>query len=251
MTGASETERFDKREAGKGSVLVVGVYLLNRTNKIRYIMERLSSSSQWNVVQKWAALGSGDLESDIQARTFMKEEALLPKFTVLNRLINSENLDAHEFVLVCDDDISFPHGFLDAYLDRVLRYNFSLAQPARTLDSYIDHYFVAQMGGLEARWTRFVEIGPFFSIRRDAYERTLPFDESSPMGWGYDFIWPCIIEELGLRMGIIDATPVQHSMRKPVENYNYDDTVKVMEEFLSDKKHLSLNEACRILESYA
>jgi hypothetical protein len=213
-------------------------------------MESLDSNTRWNVTQKWAALGGGDLEPGIQARTFMKEEKFLPKFTVLNRLLDSENLGAHEFVLVCDDDISFPPGFLDTYLDLVLRYDFSLAQPARTLNSYIDHYFVAQMEGIEARRTRFVEIGPFFSIRRDAYNHILPFDESSPMGWGYDFFWPCVIEESGLKMGIIDATPVEHRMRKPVENYNYDHTRRMMEEFLSDKKYLSLNEAFRIMESY-
>ena len=214
-------------------------------------MDAMDASTRWDVTQKWAAIGSGNLEPDIQSRTFMQEEKLVPKFMILNRLIHDENLDAYEFVLICDDDVSFSPVFLDDYLDLTLKYDFSLAQPARTLNSYIDHYFVAQMGGLEARQTRFVEIGPVFSIRRSAYSCLLPFDESSPMGWGYDFRWPCVIEDAGLRMGIIDATPVEHSMRKPVANYNYDQTVKVMKEFLSGKKYLSANEAFRIMESYA
>jgi len=104
---------------------------------------------------------------------------------------------------------------------------------------------------LEARRTRFVEIGPLFSVRRDVYPVIFPFDESTYMGWGYDFVWPCLMEKLKKRMGIVDATPVEHSMRKSVKNYKYDDAKKTMEQYLSKNPHLSREEAFRILESYS
>jgi len=155
------------------------------------------------------------------------------------------------WVYLCDDDILLPNDFLDEFLFLQEKYDFAVAQPARTHNSYIDHQFVEQLDGLTARRTHFVEIGPLISIRRDVFSVLFPFDESSSMGWGYDFVWPHVIEKIGLRMGIVDATPVDHSMRMPMKNYDYDEANKSLEAFFSKNLHLSKSEAFRILESYA
>ena len=240
----------DSSQALKNSVLVVGAYLLNRPNNIEHIVHNLHNSQNWNVVQKWVALGEGDIPKALSHLTALQQKDFVPKFILMNRLMHDEVLKRYEFVVVCDDDITLPDGFLDTYLGLQNRFDFSLAQPARTHTSYIDHQFVGQLLGIKGRWTRFVEIGPLFSMRQDIFQEFIPFDEESPMGWGYDFVWPCIIEKIGCRMGIIDATPVEHSMRKPVDNYEYDDSVQTMEKFISQRPHLSLLEAFRILESY-
>src|SRR5439155_5541514 len=119
-----------------------------------------------------------------------------------------------------DDDIALPRGFLDAFLGLQGRTGLALAQPARTHDSYYDHPIVERQLGVQARRTRFVEIGPLVSMRRDAAALLLPFDERSPMGWGYDNLWPLILGRHGLGMGIIDATPVNHGLRKPTAEYD-------------------------------
>jgi hypothetical protein len=240
----------DSSQALNGSVLVVGAYLLNKPNDIEHIVQNLHNSQKWKVVQKWVALGEGDVPQTLSKLTEFQQKDFAPKFALINRLMHDEELKRYEFVVVCDDDITLPDGFLDTYLDLENRFDLSLAQPARTHTSYIDHCFVGQLLGIRGRRTRFVEIGPLFSIRRDIFQEFIPFDEESPMGWGYDFVWPCIIEKMGRRMGIIDATPVEHSMRKPVDNYEYDDSVQTMERFISQRPHLSLLEAFRILESY-
>ena len=49
-------------------------------------------------------------------------------------------------------------------------------------------------------------------MRRDAAALLLPFDEACGMGWGLDLIVK--IEQAGLKMGIIDATPVTHALRR-------------------------------------
>jgi hypothetical protein len=139
---------------------------------------------------------------------------------------------------------------VDRYLALVERHDLALAQPARTHESYIDHAIVERLDGLAARQTRFVEIGPLFSIRADAASRLLPFDEASAMGWGYDFVWPVVIEGAGLRMGIVDATPVAHDLRKPVANYDYSTARGQMEAFLAAHPHLSKAEAFSIVEAY-
>jgi hypothetical protein len=231
--------------------LILGVYLSAQENNIEHIVKEFSSSRKWDVKQKWAAVGGVARTQAVNNATSFLLEEIMPKFIVLNRLLANEILGDYDFVLISDDDISLPDNFLDNYLDLVLRYGFALAQPARTHQSYIDHHFVAQMEGLVARRTRFVEIGPLISIRRDFFSILLPFDETSPMGWGYDFVWPCLVEERGLRMGIIDATPVEHSLRKPVAYYSYKDASGTMEAFLSGKDHLSRGEAYTIIESFA
>lgn len=235
----------------KGSILVTGVYLSNQENNIKNIIEEFRKSSEWSITQKWNSIAGVADELPVREVTVQNFEWGSPKFIVLNRLLSTEPLDSYDFIIISDDDISLPSDFLDRYLSIVVNHDFAIAQPARTHSSYIDHHFVGQLSGLEARRTRFVEIGPLFSVRRDVYPVIFPFDENVYMGWGYDFVWPCLMEKLNKRMGIVDATPVEHSMRKPVKNYTYDDAKKSMEQYLSRNPHLSKDDAFTILESYS
>jgi hypothetical protein len=132
----------------------------------------------------------------------------------------------------------------------VNHYDFALAQPARTHDSYTDHPFVEQLDGLTARQTRFVEVGPLFSMRRDIASLLVPFDQRSPMGWGYDLAWPCVAEGAGLRMGIVDAVPVSHSLRKPVSHYEHARTDEARTHYLAQVPHLDFEDAFFVRESY-
>jgi glycosyltransferase involved in cell wall biosynthesis len=243
------------RQGGNGgrrcSVLVAGVYLANQENVIEHIIDHMKRSKYHTVTQRWAALFGEAPSEEVKAVTAFGSMEAVPKFVMLNRILSGEALERYDYVVLCDDDVLLPTDFLDAFLFLQEKYDFAVAQPARTHNSYIDHPFVERFDGLNARRTRFVEIGPLVSIRRDAFSALLPFDESSYMGWGYDFVWPCIIENMGLRMGIIDAAPIDHSIRSPVENYNYDEANKSQEAYLSKNPHLSKDEAFRILESYA
>jgi hypothetical protein len=231
--------------------MIIGVYLLDKPSHIRPIKRDLGRSSRWEVEQRWVGLGTGAVPDEIADITFRKVIPPGMKFMILNQLIAETNIDTFEFVIVCDDDINFPDCFLDRYLELVVRYDFSLAQPARTHDSFIDHSFVEQLDGLVARWTRFVEIGPLFSVHRRAFPLIFPFDEASPMGWGYDFVWPQIIGNAGLKMGIVDAVPIAHSLRKPVLYYQHAEASRQMKEFLARRTSLSPDEAFFIIESYA
>ena len=71
------------------------------------------------------------------------------------------------------------------------------------------------------------------------------------MGWGYDFVWPCVAQAHGLRLGIVDAVPVAHSLRKPVAHYDYAAVKGEMENFLRERAHLTKADAFQIVESYA
>ena len=231
-------------------VLVAGIVLAQAENLAQSIIENFAGSREWDVDQKWVSIGEGNdrLQDSVIAEVLSKAE---PKFTILNRILAGAPLPAYDYAIVVDDDIELPHNFIDRYLALADRYDLALAQPARTHDSYIDHPFVEQLDGIVARQTRFVEIGPLFSIRADAFPLLLPFDLTSPMGWGYDLAWPVTMAAAGLKSGIIDALPVSHNLRKPVSSYDREDVVRQMSSYRANHEHLKPEEAFFIIESFS
>lgn len=234
----------------RGRVLVAGVYLVDRENHAADIAAELARSREWEVEQRWIALGESPVPDALAPVTAWRQPTRAGKFVLLNRLLAEVAAERFDLVLFADDDIVLPPAFLDRYLELVSRHDLALAQPARTHDSYTDNWIVERLDGLAARRTRFVEIGPLFSIRRDALPLLTPFDETSPMGWGYDFVWPVVIEQGGLRMGIVDATPVAHKLRKPVAFYDDRDAAVAARVYLAEHRHLSRHDAFSIVESY-
>lgn len=234
-----------------GRVLVVGAYLNGKPNYAEVLSAELSAAPGLSVDLCWAAIGGGSrLPEALAAATALHLHQPVPKFQLINRLLRHFKLGDYDALLVIDDDIELPAYFLPQYLALQAKHGFGLAQPARTHDSYIDHYFVAQLMGIEARRTRFVEIGPLFSISRTAFDVLLPFDEEAPMGWGLDFVWPLLLEQAGLSQGIIDATPVRHALRKPVTHYDYDTTNSDMKGYLDSRPHLRADDAFIALETF-
>jgi hypothetical protein len=244
---------FDAGKAGgaKNNVLVIGVYLANQENAIEHLVEELGRSRNYIISQRWAALGGNPPSEEVDAVTVLKIDEFIPKNVLLNRLVAEVELDRYDYVIVCDDDIILPENFTDIFLGLQSRFDFAAAQPARTHNSYIDHFFVEVLDGLLARRTKFVEIGPLVSFRGDLLSAILPFDEKTPMGWGFDFVLPYIAEKKGLRVGIVDAAPVDHSMRKPMHNYRYEEAKKAMDDYLASHPHFSRDEAFTILEAFA
>lgn len=233
-----------------GRVLVLGVYLVDKLNLAAEISAELSRSTRWQVEQRWVALGRSPVPPGLAPVTSWSTGQPTPKFEIMNRLLESVKGEPFDYLLVSDDDITLSAGFLDDYLALVERHDLALAQPARTHGSYIDHHFVERLDGLDARWTRFVEIGPLFSMRRDAAALLTPFDLSTPMGWGYDFTWPVEMEAAGLRTGIVDATPVDHSIRKPVAHYDHGTADRAMKAYLAAHQHLDRDRAFTILRAF-
>ena len=223
----------------KRKVLAIGIYLSDEDNHAVKISDELKSASAWQVDFFWGAIGNPPPANRLESVTRVTSKQKVDKFELLNRLLADLNLDDYEYLLVTDDDIELPNGFVDAYLELVERRGFHLAQPARTHESYSSHYFVAQLVGVESRRTRFVEIGPLFSLHRNAFRLLLPFDEEAPMGWGLDFLWPKQLEEAGLSLGIVDQIPLGHTLRKPTAFYDYDRTSVLMQKFLKEREHLT------------
>ena len=229
-------------------VLCAGIYLADRENTAEHITRVFSRSQRVDLVQRWLALTGGQGgRTDIPGTVGVVPEPT-PKLTLINRLLT--DVSAFDWVILCDDDIEVADGFVDALIAMAKRFDFALCQPARTHDSYVSHCFVARLSGLLARQTRFVEIGPLVCVRADAAPLLFPFNENCRMGWGLDFVWPVIIENAGLRMGIIDSVPVAHRMRKPITNYRHEDAHREMAWTLAANRHLTHQDAFQIVESF-
>lgn len=231
-------------------ILALGVYLSDRPNTADHVAQELSESTQHHVTQRWARIGMAKGSAAIESATALSSAAPKPKFEILNQLLEGVRLEDFDLLLVVDDDIVLPRRFVDALVYAQQKCDFSLCQPARTTNSWIDHPIVAQRRGLLGRQTRFVEIGPVFSVRSDLFDALIPFDDTSPMGWGLDFVWPVQLERIGRKMGIIDAVPVSHCLRKPAANYDKMQAMEQFHVFLKNRQHLSSDEAFTVLASF-
>jgi hypothetical protein len=228
--------------------LVLGVYLAGRPNTAEHIAATLARSRDLEVRQQWVALGGEPPNGELGSVTALTVSEPTPKYSLLNRLLAEEDLDDFDFVLTTDDDIVLPNGFLDLFLGVQTGLGFDLAQPARTLNSFVDHPIVLQQRGVLARRTLFVEIGPMVSFGREIFDLVLPFDETNPMGWGFENVWAHQLRETGRSEGIVDAVPVDHSIRAPVAHYEWANAVADRENYLERHPHLSLEECFRVLE---
>jgi GT2 family glycosyltransferase len=144
------------------------------------------------------------------------------KFENLNALIAAHPLASFDWLLVIDDDVALPRGFLDAFLCAAERTGLRLAQPAHRLHSHAAWPVTRRHAGATARETTFVEIGPVTAFHRDTFQALLPFPESLPMGWGLDVHWAAVAAEHGWPIGIVDATPIGHTQRPAGSGYARD-----------------------------
>jgi hypothetical protein len=237
------SNRFWARENLKPRVLVLGVYLADRSNNAEAIIDNFARSAKFCVSQRWAGVSSA-LESLTYPCTSLRIVNAEPKFTLINELIGEAELEFYDYLVVCDDDISLPPRFLDDFISLQRRLDFRLAQPARTQDSYIDHDIVRQRVGCLARQTLFVECGPLFCMHRSVYAFLLPFQEESPMGWGYENVWSWRLSQRSLQMGVIDSIPVEHKMRKPGSYYDSEQARRAQAKLLAAHPH-NREETCK------
>ena len=144
--------------------------------------------------------------------------------------------------------LSYPSGSSMHFWAYSPTYLFVLAQPARTSNSFIHHPIVEQQQGALARQNGFVENRPLFSVQRSVSSLVFPFDSSNPMGWGYECVWARDAASRGLKMGIIDGVPVDHSLRKPVAHYSWHDANRSRLAYLDRRSHFTYEECFRVLE---
>ncbi len=171
------------------------------------------------------------------------------KFENLNRLLAENRPEGYEWLLVIDDDVELPHGFLDRFLFLCERFSFALAQPAHALRSHAAWPVTRRWPDSVARDTGFVEIGPVTAFAKVTFPVLLPFPELR-MGWGLDVHWAALARERGWRCGVVDGVAIRHLVAPAAAGYSREAAVAEARAFLSERPYLSAREAGRTLATH-
>jgi len=170
------------------------------------------------------------------------------KWENLNAALRAHPPAGVDWLVLLDDDIALPRGFLDLFLLAAERAGLRLAQPAHAFASHAAWPVTRRRPGLMARRTRFVEIGPVTALHSDAFPALLPFPELR-MGWGLDAHWSAAAARAGLALGIVDVTPVRHP--HPVASaYPRAAALAEAEAFLAGRPYVTRAEAQETLATY-
>lgn len=168
------------------------------------------------------------------------------KFENLNVLLAGRDLASYDWLIVIDDDVTLPRGFLDGFLEAARSARLRIAQPAHRYRSHAAWAVTRRRPGLSSRVTNFVEIGPVTAFHRDTFDTLLPFPDLR-MGWGLDSHWSALAAERGWAIGIVDATPVGHTLRPAASTYPREQAVAEARSFLDGRPYVP-REDVRTLE---
>jgi GT2 family glycosyltransferase len=170
----------------------------------------------------------------------------LAKFENLNLLLEGVELERFDWVVVMDDDVVLPSGFLAGFIYLAERYRLALAAPAHRLRSHAAYRLTRRQWGSVVRETAFVEIGPVTALHRDAFAELLPFPAVG-MGWGLDAHWSWLARERGWPIGIVDLLPIAHLVAPAAAGYAREHAVAAARAFLADHPYLPVRESQRTL----
>ncbi|WP_230081295.1 hypothetical protein [Aeromicrobium senzhongii] len=210
--------------------MVVGIY--REDEPIASLVEELMTSRHDVRFRLGAMADSGPRLSHVTAR----EHLSAGKFQNLNELVEADDGES-DWLLIVDDDVLLPRGFLDRMVEVCRRCDFALAQPAQTRFSNANWPIAKRHFLSLARETKFVEIGPVTLVRRDAVRLLTPFPADLRYGWGLDFVWSEVMERHGLGMGIVDALAVEHASRAVASTYSWDSAQEEGRRFLETVDH--------------
>jgi hypothetical protein len=222
--------RAARREPPRRRVLVLGVERAERRHYSERIRAELLSSRH-----------------DVELHT--REPGGLGKFENLNVLLAEHPAEDRDWLLVVDDDVELPRGFLDRFLFLCERFSLQLAQPAHWLASHAAWPLTRRRPHSVVRETRFVEIGPVTAFARSTFGVLLPFPELR-MGWGLDAHWAALAAEHGWRCGVVDAVPINHRAAPAADGYSREAAVAEARAFLAERPYLPASEVQRTLTTH-
>lgn len=171
------------------------------------------------------------------------------KFENLNDLLLEHPAVGHDWLLIVDDDVELPRGFLDAFVFLAERFGLRLAQPAHARRSHAAWHVTRRREASVARETNFVEIGPVVGLQAATFDALLPFPRLKA-GWGLDAHWSAVAREQGWRLGVIDATPIHHGLRRIAASYDRRAAINEARSFLAGRPYVTANEAQQTLVTH-
>jgi hypothetical protein len=171
------------------------------------------------------------------------------KFENLNALLAEHPPDGYDWLLVVDDDVALPGGFLDAFVFLAERFALNLAQPAHRHRSHAAWRVTRRRPASFVRETAYVEIGPLFAFHSDTFETLLPFPPLR-IGWGLDAHWSAVAQQHGWKLGVVDATPVRHGLRPIAAAYDRQAAIDEATVFLAGRPYTRARDAQRTIATH-
>ncbi|MBA3300651.1 MAG: hypothetical protein H0T15_02180 [Thermoleophilaceae bacterium] len=171
------------------------------------------------------------------------------KWENVGELLAATPAAGHDWLVLVDDDVVLPRGFLDGFLFLAERFDLRIAQPAHRRRSHGAWEVTRREWGSVVRETRFVEQGPLAAFHSSTFETLLPFPPLR-MGWGLDLHWSAIAAERKWRIGVVDALPVKHGLREVAGGYGTDAAVEEAREFLADRPYVRAEQAAKTLAAH-
>jgi GT2 family glycosyltransferase len=171
------------------------------------------------------------------------------KFENINLMLGGQSLADRDWLLVIDDDVALPRGFLDQFLFLAERFSLDLAQPAHTRSSHAAWAVTRRRRRSVLRETTFVEIGPVTALSRATFPVLLPFPPLR-MGWGLDAHWAALARDHGWRCGVVDAVCVRHRAAPAGAAYSREAAVAEARGFLREHRYLPAAELQRTLVTH-
>jgi hypothetical protein len=171
------------------------------------------------------------------------------KFENLDDLLERHPTTRSDWLLVVDDDVVLPHAFLDRFLFLAERFGLRLAQPAHRARSHGAWAVARRRPRSVVRETAFVEIGPVFGFQADTFGTLLPFPRLRA-GWGLDLHWSALARDRGWRLGVVDATPIRHGLRRIASSYDRGEAIEEARRFLADRPYTPAADAQRTLTTH-
>ena len=237
--------RAARRASGpRRRVLVAGIYRSDA--RMTRAVEELRRSAHEVEIALGACDGATPELSDVTAADHLAGG----KFENLNAVLASRAVAEHDWLLVVDDDVLLPRNFLDRFIAICEALGFALAQPAQTRRSHAGWRITRRRGGLVARETRFVEIGPVTAFRADVAAELVPFP-ALRYGWGLDVHWAALAQGRGWRQGVVDALPVRHDAAPVAREYSHEAAIAEAREFLRERPYLPAAVAQQTVAAHA
>lgn len=168
------------------------------------------------------------------------------KFENLNTLLTGHPAAGHDWLLVLDDDVALPAGFLDEFLFLAGRFHLRLAQPAHRHYSHAAFQITRRRAASVVRETAFVEIGPVTAFHASTFATLLPFPPLR-VGWGLDAHWSALAAQQGWPIGVVDATPIRHGLRQIATSYDRSAAIAEARNFLAGRPYTPAADAQRTL----
>jgi hypothetical protein len=233
----------DARRGAHGRVHVLGLYSAELGSNMARTVKELASSRRHVDFALGAIDGAGEMLASQTVATGLGGG----KFENLNTLLAQAPANDADWIVVVDDDVQIPRGFLDKLLFLAERFRFQLVQPALRHTSHAAWRVCRRERWSVAREVQLVEIGPLLAVHRSIAEHLLPFP-ALRMGWGLDLHWGGLAKQHGWRLGIIDATPIRHELRAVAATYDREAALDEMRRFLGDgRPHIDRATALEVL----